>query len=179
VSISDKKLFWPAPEGSPERFAMLMNERVPESIIVREITARDTIDIRWPVLRAGMPRDSAVFPGDDHPSTRHFGAFNSAERLVAVASIYLAPFPEQPAADGTWQLRGMAVTPDAQRRGFGGALVRACLNAVAAAGGDILWCNARTPAVPFYLLHGFQQVGVEFDIPTAGPHRRMWRRVRT
>ena len=145
---------------------------------VRQINAAETIDIRWPVLRAGLPRASAIFPGDDHPATRHFGAFASAEGLVAVASVYIAPLPEYPQTGNVWQLRGMATLPAAQRQGFGSALVRACLAAVIDAGGEILWCNARTPARSFYAMHGFTEISAEFDIPTAGPHVRMWRNLR-
>jgi GNAT superfamily N-acetyltransferase len=154
-----------------------MTDRSNEPLI-QEIDAEETIDIRWPVLRAGLPRESAIFPGDNDSATRHFGAFDSSHRLVAVASIYIAPLPDQPQIANSWQLRGMATVPAAQRRGFGSALVRACMLAAAHAGGEILWCNARTPARQFYLMHGFTQTGAEFEIPTAGPHIRMWRKLR-
>ncbi|HEX5175503.1 MAG TPA: GNAT family N-acetyltransferase [Chthoniobacteraceae bacterium] len=146
--------------------------------LIEEITAEQTIDVRWPVLRAGLPRDSAVFPGDNDPATRHLGAFDASKRLMAVASIYRAQFPDQPHIPHCWQLRGMATVAAAQRRGFGSALVRACISAAMNAGGEILWCNARTPARQFYLRHGFTQTGAEFEIPTAGPHIRMWRKLR-
>lgn len=144
--------------------------------VIREITADETITIRLPVLRAGMSRDAAVFPGDTDATTVHFGAF-TAGRLVGVASIYIARLPELPQVTDAWQLRGMATLPEAQRHGFGSALIRACLGAAHARGGQILWCNARTPARRFYLMHGFVVIGSEFEIPTAGPHVRMWRSV--
>ena len=37
--------------------------------------------------------------------------------------------------------------------------------------------NARTGAVPFYHTHGWTTLGEEFDIPTVGPHFRMWMEV--
>jgi GNAT superfamily N-acetyltransferase len=145
--------------------------------VIREISAEETITIRLPVLRAGMSRESAVFPGDTDATTRHFGAF-TAGRLVGVASIYIARLPEQPQVSDAWQLRGMATLPEAQRHGFGSALIRACLGAAYERGGEILWCNARTPARGFYLMHGFVVIGTEFEIPTAGPHVRMCRSLR-
>jgi len=164
---------------------------------VRRITAEETIDVRHAVLRAGLPRESAIFPGDEAEETRHFGAFDGG-KLVGVASIYVAPLPEESssysyssspsvdlppisvtplpdprAAADAWQLRGMATLPEVRRRGIGGALLSAALAEVAAAGAPLLWCNARIGAVPFYKKHGFRVLGGEFDIPTAGPHFRM------
>jgi predicted GNAT family N-acyltransferase len=42
---------------------------------------------------------------------------------------------------------------------------------------DLLWCNARTPAVRFYQKQGWTPVGEEFDVPLAGPHVRMFKRL--
>ena len=148
-----------------------------DPVVVHAISAEETIPIRWPVLRAGMPRTSAIFPGDDHATTRHFGAFRDGS-LVAVASIYVASLLEKPEIAQAWQLRGMATLPEAQRLGCGSALIRTCLATARDSGGEILWCNARTPAYRFYLMHGFALIGEPFDIPTAGPHVRMWRNLR-
>jgi len=42
---------------------------------IRVITAEETIPLRHAILRAGLPRETAVFPGDEADSSRHFGAF--------------------------------------------------------------------------------------------------------
>ena len=139
---------------------------------VRPITADETIAVRWPILRAGLPRESAIFPGDDAPETRHFGAFCEG-RLVGVATILRAPFPGQPDRADAWQLRGMATLPEVQGRGYGRALLAACIAEARRQGGALLWCNARKPAVAFYEKHSLRVLGEEFDIPTAGPHFRM------
>jgi GNAT superfamily N-acetyltransferase len=140
---------------------------------IQPITAEETIAIRLPILRAGMLREAAIFPGDDAATTRHFGAFWNGQ-LAGVASIYRAALPEQPEVEEAWQLRGMATLPEVRGFGCGGSLVRACLDHAHEQGGTLLWCNARTPAVRFYLKHGLQTLGKEFDIPTAGPHFRMF-----
>jgi GNAT superfamily N-acetyltransferase len=154
-----------------------MSDPADPASAVRPITAEETIAVRWPILRAGLPRETAIFPGDSSPETQHFGAFDGGQ-LIGVASIYRAPLPERPEAAGAWQLRGMATLPEVQGRGFGRALVEACLAAVRGAGGTILWCNARTPAAGFYRRQEFAGIGEEFEIPTAGPHLRMWRDLR-
>ena len=147
------------------------------SCSIRLISAEETIAIRLPILRAGMPRDAAVFPGDDDPATRHFGAFwNNA--LAGVATLLRAPLPERPETADAWQLRGMATLPEVRGLGCGAALLRACIDHARAEGGGLLWCNARSPAVPFYRRHGMETVGEEFEIPTAGPHFRMFMELR-
>ena len=114
-------------------------------ICVRRISAEETIDVRWPILRPGYPRESAVFDGDKAVSTTHLGAF-ADDRLVGVASIYAAPFPERAQLEQTWQLRGMATRPEVRGLGFGKALLSACEQAARDGRGVLLWCNARVAA---------------------------------
>jgi GNAT superfamily N-acetyltransferase len=127
------------------------------------------LDLRWRVLRAGLPRQTAIFEGDEEPTTRHLAAVLDG-RVVGCATLLRRPWMNQPA----WQLRGMAVDPQHQRRGIGTLLLQAIEGIVRAEPHSLqLWCNARTPAIEFYRRHGWQRVGQEFVIPTAGPHYRM------
>jgi GNAT superfamily N-acetyltransferase len=142
--------------------------------IIQRISGSETIAIRWPVLREGFPRESAVFDGDDLPSTQHFGAFLD-DKLVGVASIFLVPCPLYPELDRAWQLRGMATLPAVRGAGVGKALLHACEDSVRANHGHLLWCNARVSAAEFYRLHGWQIRSEIFEIPTVGPHYRMIR----
>jgi GNAT superfamily N-acetyltransferase len=143
-------------------------------IEVSPIATVDVIPIRWLVLRPGFPRETAIFDGDDLPDTRHLGAFIS-DRLVGIVSLYIAPCPDRPGFDCTWQLRGMATLPDFRGLGVGKALLAACESAARVAGCSLLWCNARTGALSFYEQFGWSISSDEFDIPTVGPHRRMLR----
>ena len=141
--------------------------------MIRAISAAETIAIRWPVLRAGFPCETAVFDGDDAPGTLHLGAFDG-EVLVGVASIFLAPFPARSDAAPAMQLRGMATLPEVRGAGFGTALLDACVAAAREKGAMLIWCNARSGAAKFYAQNGWQIAGEEFDIPSVGPHFRMW-----
>jgi GNAT superfamily N-acetyltransferase len=143
-------------------------------ISVTFISAAETIDIRWLILRPGFPRETAVFVGDDSPTAKHFGGFTNGH-LVGVASIYQALSPDRPDVPRAWQLRGMATLPEVRGLGVGKALVAACEQSVRDAGDSFLWCNARVPAIPFYQRLGWLVSSDEFDIPTVGPHRRMLR----
>lgn len=146
------------------------------AIEVRPITAAETIAVRWPILRPGFPRETAIFEGDDAPQTCHFGSFLDGQ-LCGVASIYLVTLPERPAVENAWQLRGMATLPEVRGTGAGRALLTACEDAARSRGAAFIWCNARVSASEFYRKHGWDILGEEFDIPTVGPHYRMMRKL--
>ena len=56
---------------------------------------------------------------------------------------------------------------------------RACAIDLATARSPVrlFWCNARVPALRFYQRHGWRIVSDQFDIPTAGPHRKLVKRL--
>jgi GNAT superfamily N-acetyltransferase len=143
---------------------------VARSILIRRAAAQEVVDLRHAVLRAGLTRDSAIFPGDDELTTRHFIAV-SDRQVVGTLTLHLNHWGGKPA----WQLRGMAVTPNLQRSGIGSRLLRAAEESVRDAGSPThqLWCNARIPAVEFYLNHGWCVVSEPFELPIAGPHVKM------
>jgi GNAT superfamily N-acetyltransferase len=148
------------------------------------IPAAATRPLRQVVLRPHQAAEELVFPGDDATDTRHFGAYLD-EKLVGVASIYREAPPPALVMDLTppgttvnaWRLRGMATLPAVQGQGLGRALLEACIAYTTTQDGELLWCNARTPAVGFYLKLGFVTHGDEFEIPGIGPHYVMWRRL--
>lgn len=146
-----------------------------EELKVREITAAQTLPLRAEVLRPGRPVESAIFAGDEDKQNRHFGVF-ADERLVGVASLFRSPLPEAARNEADfkggveWQLRGMAVEPSLQKTGLGKAVLCSCVDFVHSQPDSILWCNARSSAVGFYLANGFETRGEEFVIPDVGPH---------
>lgn len=143
--------------------------------------------LRQSVLRPGQPPEESVYPFDDHPETVHAAVVEPpAAAPLAVGSL----LPEAPAArlaeqgasgpDGPeqwWRIRGMATTEDRRREGLGHAVLNRLLSQVEGQGGGLVWCNARVPAVAFYLRAGFQPVGEVFEVPVIGPHQAMWRAV--
>jgi GNAT superfamily N-acetyltransferase len=143
---------------------------------VRRLSARDVIPLRTAILRPHAPPNSHTFPDDEAPESYHAGAFLEGV-LIGVASV----FEEEPpfaTMSPAWRLRGMAVGPEARRKGCGRSLVNNCLDYVESQKGTILWCNGRVSALPFYRDLGFQTYGEEFIVPISGPHYVMWRQVR-
>lgn len=143
---------------------------------LRTISAEQTHPLRSLVLRPGKPASACRWPGDDDPGSFHAGAFLDG-RLVAIASLIPQEMPDaDPAAADSpvsFRLRGMATHPQHRGQGLGSALLSYCIELVRSAGGRVLWCNARTPAVEFYRRAGFETVGEQFETPDIGPHVRM------
>ena len=139
---------------------------------VRAVPAHAIIDLRHRVLRPGLPREAAMFDGDDLPTSHHFAAVDAGGRIVGCATFHLNGYEGEPA----WQLRGMATDPGWAGRGVGRRVLTAGEAAVVALGPGLLWCNARLPAVGFYERLGWVVCSDLFQIPSAGPHHRMRKR---
>jgi GNAT superfamily N-acetyltransferase len=139
------------------------------SITVRRADLQEILDLRWKVLRDGLPRETAIFDGDQEPTTHHFAAIHD-NRIIGCVTIMHRLWQNRPA----WQLRGMAIDPQFQRTGIGGQLLQQVEQTIRShPHSRQLWCNARTPATAFYRKFGWQLIGDEFLIPTAGPHYKM------
>lgn len=139
---------------------------------VRLITAEDTIPLRKALLRPDRPVEESIYVGDDETSSFHVGAFESDDPsalAIGVATMLQVDDPRCEAAPAH-RLRGMAVAADRQRSGIGSATLQFAEAEAARRGSTIVWCNARTVAVPFYLRHDYETVGDEFELPNIGPH---------
>jgi ribosome-associated protein len=139
---------------------------------------QQVLDLRFRILRQplGLPPSSALFSGDDAPSTLHVvvvPAHSGTEDPIASKPLVKAlGCGTLLASPGKIQLRGMAVEPDWQGQGIGQSIVRFAQRA-AHCNQCSLWCNARIDVVPFYELCGMTVEGDAFDIPDIGVHRRM------
>ena len=153
-----------------------------------EVPVETVRPLRAEVLRPGLPMELSVYPGDEDPDTCHVALRLGPEGpVLAVGSLlaeapppFLAEGPTVPApatAERWWRIRGMATAADRRGQGLGRGVLEALLDAAARAGGGVVWCNARVPALDFYLRAGFEPVGEVFEEPLIGPHRAMRRRV--
>jgi GNAT superfamily N-acetyltransferase len=160
------------------------------TLLVRPARLEEVAALRQEVLRPGQPLDTTHYAEDE--GALHMAAFLDGA-VVGTATFFLQPFPGPGEADGpddaevpaealglvAWRLRGMAT--DAQRRsaGVGSAVLGAGLQAVRAAGGELVWCNARTAALTFYERHGFVPIGSQFMSggSVEVPHYRAWVRL--
>lgn len=135
---------------------------------IQFIKAPDTYVLRLKVLRPGGVEEDVHFANDRLPGAFHLG-IHIGEHRIAVGSFY----PEaHPSLTGwkQYRLRGMATNPDFQGQGNGGRLLRFALEHLKAQHADLLWCNARIKAIPFYEREGLKTQSEVFEIPGIGAH---------
>ena len=147
---------------------------------VEEVPVERILDLRWAVLRPGRARETASFGGDSDEGTHHFALIEGGEEEVGTSATPLtcltllaSTWDGQPA----WQLRGMATAGGQQGRGWGRRLLAGVsawiLDQPAERAPRILWCNARSSAIPFYEACGWRVASAPFEIEGIGSHVRM------
>lgn len=143
----------------------------PADYTVRQVEAERVWPLRHTLLRPHQPLEASRFPGDEHRDAGHYGAFQG-HKLVGIVSIFHEAHPDIADRSGEqqWRLRGMATDEAVRGTGAGSALLTAAINHAVTRHGQVLWCNARTPAVGFYQRHGFEVISDEFEIEPIGPH---------
>lgn len=142
---------------------------------IKQITSAETYPVRQPVLRPGLPIASCVFPGDDLNSTVHFGIYEN-DSLTGIVSVFEnsnALFTEE----HQFQIRGMAILPEHQKKGLGEKLLQQAESYVKDKNGQLLWFNAREIAVGFYKKSGYHINGNPFDIEGVGVHYIMYKQL--
>ena len=145
-------------------------------IKISEITAEQTYPIRQTVLRQNEPLEKCIYPFDTDDSTLHFGLFES-DLLVGIISIFETK-KELFVDDKQYQIRGMAVLENHQKKGYGGALVRHAVSQLQKEKNFLVWFNARIIAVGFYEKLNFEKIGDLFEIVPIGDHYVMFKRYR-
>ena len=152
---------------------LLPNKKIMHTL--KQITSQDTFIVRQPVLRPGRGIETCVFDGDDLPTTIHFGIFDNDD-LVGVISVFEAAHPNF--AEGRqFQIRGMAVLENQQKKGLGDKLVQHAEDYINQMHGERIWFNAREVAVGFYQKMGYKVIGEAFNIPDVGPHYVMHKKL--
>ena len=135
---------------------------------IKEIDAIETYSVRHPVLRKGRPISDCAFEGDNLNTTFHLGIYY-ANVLVGVATFLVnsnTSFLENP----QYQLRGMAILENFQKKGYGEHLLKAGEHIVQSKNVSRIWFNAREIAVSFYQRLDYKIVGDVFHIPNIGNH---------
>jgi GNAT superfamily N-acetyltransferase len=141
---------------------------------VRTCRMDDVVVLRQAVLRPHQTLEEVRWETDGHESAEHFCADDGDSAVVCVASVCRSAPPWQQGAPNSWRLRGMATAPLWRGKGAGSAVLKAVVAHVAAAGGGLLWCNARLGAVKFYERAGMVTRGEQWEEPFIGPHIAMY-----
>jgi len=151
-------------------------------LVVRRADVAEIFPLRHAVLRPGRSATDSVYAGDD--TAIHIGAWDG-DALVGCATTFADPWagspPDDtgewtvvPAAPTAWRLRGMAVEPGRQGQGIGAQVLAEIVRTARDQGAPLLWANARSAALSFYLRAGWIVAGPEFLTKDTGlPHRAM------
>ena len=140
---------------------------------IKKITAETTFSVRNPVLRPNLDVESCRFEGDNLLSTTHFGFYDD-EKLVGIVSVF-EKTNKNWKENRQFQIRGMAVLDDFQKKGIGKKLVQSVISFAIEKEVELIWFNARKNAVPFYEKLGFHVHGTAFEIEGIGTHYIMYR----
>ncbi len=139
------------------------------AIVSGTVSVEKVYPLRLMVLRPGGILADCIFEGDEDPKTVHVVASEMSGLIRSVGSYYENGHPAIQ-ANRPVQLRGMATHPDARGKGFGAEVLAYGMMHFFGHGADVIWCNAREVAVPFYEKHGFQKIGEPFEIGNIGKH---------
>jgi ribosomal protein S18 acetylase RimI-like enzyme len=142
---------------------------------IKKITALETFPVRHPVLRADKSIDSCHFDGDNLETTSHFGLFDK-NNIIGVISIFEAK-NNLFAAEKQYQIRGMAVLEEHQKKGFGEKLILNSEKYCSVQKANLIWFNARKKAIGFYEKMGYQVKGLPFEISEVGKHVIMFKKM--
>lgn len=136
-------------------------------MLVAEIEAAQTHDLRRRVLRDGRP-ESVAFPEDDRSGAFHLGLCPvPGGPLVAAASFSPEATLHRPGRRGV-RLRGMATDAAWQGQGMGRRLLEEAVQRLRTEDVEVLWANGRDRALGFYRRFGFEVVGAGFLAGPAG-----------
>ena len=145
------------------------------AVEVARVDAGVTLPLRQRILR---PHQTvAELAAEDDAEAVHFAALDGGD-VVGVGLVQREVPAWGSLGDGPWwRLRGMATDEAWRNRGVGAAVLDAVVIHVREAGGGRLWCEARTPALSFYVRAGFATHGEAWVDPLIGPHVAMHRLV--
>ncbi|MFM9985371.1 MAG: GNAT family N-acetyltransferase [Flavobacteriales bacterium] len=143
------------------------------SFQVKVIPASSTYPLRQRVLWPHIEKESdCVIDIDDHPNGFHLGVFEE-DILISIGSFFPAVSTKIESRHA-YRLRAMATHPDFRGRDAGKALIQFGKALLKDRYVDVLWCDARLNAVPFYHKLGFNALDEIYEVRNIGPHKFMW-----
>ena len=143
-------------------------------IHIKPLHASDTYPIRIEILRNGIAQNYR-FSEDTDSDTFHFGIFDN-NQCIGISTYIKKECPLMKYTS-SYQLRGMAILTSYQRQGLGEQLLQYAYKQLSKKNCQLIWCNARETAVPFYKKLGFTVIGNPFEITGIGTHYVMYIRI--
>ena len=142
---------------------------------IKVVVAKDIRPLRNLVLRPNLPIETTYYDLDNDIETFHLASIMD-NTIITIGTFYPENDIELQTKNG-YRLRGMATHPDYRRKSAATKLMKKSFVLLKEKKCDVLWCNARLVAVEFYKSLGFKITGKIFDIPSIGPHYKMYKSV--
>ena len=142
---------------------------------IKVVTAKDIRPLRNLVLRPKLPIETTYYDLDNDIETFHLASIMD-NTIISIGTFYPENDVELQTKNG-YRLRGMATHPKFRRKSAATKLMKESFVLLKEKKCDFLWCNARLVAVEFYKSLGFKITGKIFDIPSIGPHYKMYKSV--
>ena len=142
---------------------------------IKVVSAKDIRPLRNLVLRPNLPIETTYYDLDNDIETFHLASIMD-NTIISIGTFYPENDIELQTKNG-YRLRGMATHPKFRRKSAATKLMKESFVLLKEKKCDILWCNARLVAVEFYKSLGFKIIGKIFDIPSIGPHYKMYKSV--
>ena len=122
-------------------------------------------DLRWRVLRAPWTQPKESEKDEYESAAVHLIAWLDG-RMAGVGRVHF-PAPHEA------QIRYMAVEPELQGQGIGGAILEALESSARGRGVQTVVLNARSTALGFYEKHGYRATEASEVLFESIPHWRM------
>ena len=142
---------------------------------IKVVSAKDIRPLRNLVLRPNLPIETTYYDLDNDIETFHLASIMD-NTIISIGTFYPENDIELQTKNG-YRLRGMATHPKFRRKSAATKLMKESFVLLKEKKCDVLWCNARLVAVEFYKSLGFKITGKIFDIPSIGPHYKMYKSV--
>ena len=142
---------------------------------IKVVAAKDIRLLRNLVLRPNLPIETTYYDLDNDIETFHLASIMD-NTIISIGTFYPENDIELQTKNG-YRLRGMATHPKFRRKSAATKLMKESFVLLKEKKCDVLWCNARLVAVEFYKSLGFKITGKIFDIPSIGPHYKMYKSV--
>ena len=142
---------------------------------IKVVAAKDIRPLRNLVLRPNLPIETTYYDLDNDIETFHLASIMD-NTIISIGTFYPENDIELQTKNG-YRLRGMATHPKFRRKSAATKLMKESFVLLKEKKCDVLWCNARLVAIEFYKSLGFKITGKIFDIPSIGPHYKMYKSV--
>jgi len=132
-----------------------------------------THQIRRKVLWPHKKQENCSINEDLLEETFHVGVFFNKE-IVSIGTFIKTNNKVFESKYSQYRLRAMGTNKDYQKKSMGKQLILYAKKILIEKNVEILWCDARKKAIPFYQKLGFKTKGNYYKIPEIGLHKLMY-----